>query len=345
MKVLVLGGTSFIGRRIVECLNARGDEVAVFHRGLTEPEGLVPVRHIDADRKEMSGKAAEVRDFGPDAVLDSNALTGADVDAVTSILPDVPSVVLSSQDVYQAIAALRGGTCDAAVPLDEQAELRRERYPYAGRGHAGVPDDYDKLDVEERWLPRGAVVLRLPMVYGPHDDQQREAPILRRVLHGSREIPTGGGTLLWTRAHVDDVASAALAALDNRAADGLAVNIGEERTFPIGTWFRQIAAAAGEDVSFVTVPDAQVPADLSISRTHSQHLLASVARARELLNWSASEANARVRQSVAWHLQNSRFDPWTDAEQARDVAALREQDDEPTGSRATAPPQRDGTTA
>ncbi|WP_420367092.1 NAD-dependent epimerase/dehydratase family protein [Curtobacterium sp. L1-20] len=264
------------------------------------------------------------RAFGPDAVLDSNALTGADVDAVTSVLPDVPTVVLSSQDVYQAITALRSGLCEAAVPLDEQAELRRERYPYASRGYAGVPDDYDKLDVEERWLPRGAVVLRLPMVYGPHDDQQREAAILRRVLSGNREIPIGGGTLLWTRAHVDDVASAALAALDNRSADGLAVNIGEERVLPIGTWFRQIADAAGADVSFATVPDARVPVDLSISKNHSQHLLASVARAHELLHWRASDADARVRESVAWHLQNSRFDPWTDDEQARDVAALRE---------------------
>lgn len=324
MKVLVLGGTSFIGRRIVERLSARGDEVAVFHRGLTEPEGLAPVRHIHADRHEMSGKAAEVRAFGPDAVMDSNALTGSDVDAVTSVLPDVPSVVLSSQDVYQAIAALRNGVCEAAVPLVEDAELRRERYPYAGRGYAGIPDDYDKLDVEERWLPRGAVVLRLPMVYGPYDDQQREAPVLRRILNGNREIPIGGGTLLWTRAHVDDVASAALAALDSRSADGLAVNIGEDCVFPIGTWFRQIADAARAEVTFTTVADSYVPADLSISKNHSQHVFASVARARELLRWSASDAEARVRESVVWHLKHSRFDAWTDDEQARDIAALRE---------------------
>jgi hypothetical protein len=54
-----------------------------------------------------------------------------------------------------------------------------------------------------------------------------------------------------------------------------------------------------EPSTFVTVPDASVPADLSISKNHSQHLLVSVARARELLDWS-------------------------DEEQARDAAALRE---------------------
>jgi hypothetical protein len=30
------------------------------------------------------------------------------------------------------------------VPLDEDSELRRDRYPYRGKGYAGVPDDYEK---------------------------------------------------------------------------------------------------------------------------------------------------------------------------------------------------------
>ncbi len=37
MRVLVLGGTRFIGRRIVELLLARGDEVLVVHRGSRSP--------------------------------------------------------------------------------------------------------------------------------------------------------------------------------------------------------------------------------------------------------------------------------------------------------------------
>ena len=194
MKILVIGGTKFIGRRVVEQLHARGDEVAVIHRGETEPNDFVPVVHIHADRQHIEQEASAIRGFRPDAIVDGNALTGADVDAVTSVLPDVPTVVLSSQDVYQAITSLRSRTGVSPVPLDEDAELRHERYPYAGRGYADVPDDYDKLDVEERWLPRGATVLRLPMVYGTGDDQQREAPILRRAIGGSPEIPIGAGT-------------------------------------------------------------------------------------------------------------------------------------------------------
>jgi nucleoside-diphosphate-sugar epimerase len=322
MRVLVLGGTSFIGRRVVELLHERGDEVAIVHRGQTEPTDLVPVRHIHADRLQLDQHAAAVRDFRADAVVDGNAFTAADVDAVTPVLPDVPTVALSSQDVYQAVTALRSGRVDSPVPLDEDAELRRERYPYAGRGLADVPEYYDKLDVEERWLPRGAVVLRLPMVYGPRDDQQREAPILRRAIAGSSEIPINAGNLLWTRGHVDDVANAVLAAIDERAADGLAVNIGEHRTFPIQAWFQQILDASKMGSVLVHVTDQDVPQDLSLSKSFAQHILPSVQRARELLNWQASDPVARVEQSVLWHLAHSHLEPWTAEENEADLAAL-----------------------
>jgi nucleoside-diphosphate-sugar epimerase len=322
MRVLVLGGTSFIGRRVVERLHERGDEVAVAHRGKTEPDHWVPAVHIHADRQDFRFRASQIRAFAAQAVVDSNALTGADVDAVTGILPDVPTVVLSSQDVYQAITALRAGRCDASVPLDESGELRRDRYPYRGRGYDGVPDDYEKLDVEERWLPRGAVVLRLPMVYGPHDDQQREDPILRRVQSGSTAIPIGEGTLLWTRAHVDDVARAVLAAIGTRAADGRAVNIGEERVFPIRSWYQQILDAAGSSAELVTVPDTVVPPDLSISKAHPQHLLASVRLASDLLDWTAGDPATRVKESVRWHLEQPHQSSWSPDQQSADEAAL-----------------------
>ncbi len=41
MRIVVLGGTQFIGRRITESLAGRGDEVTIIHRGETEPAGWV----------------------------------------------------------------------------------------------------------------------------------------------------------------------------------------------------------------------------------------------------------------------------------------------------------------
>ncbi len=107
MHVLVVGGTRFLGRRSVERLVERGDEVLVVVRGRTAPRSWVSVRHLLADRRDLTRHADELRAFDPHAIVDTFALTGADVDAVLPVLPEVPTVVLSSQDVYEAHAALR----------------------------------------------------------------------------------------------------------------------------------------------------------------------------------------------------------------------------------------------
>jgi hypothetical protein len=151
---LVLGGTWFLGRRIAERLHERGDAVLVVHRGRAEPDQWIPVQHLHTDRHQLADHAQTIAEFAPDAVVDSCPLTGADVDAVLPVLPEVPTVVLSSQDVYAAFTGLRTGREVAAVPITEDSELRAERYPYRGLA-VDVPDDYEKLDVEQRWLRRG----------------------------------------------------------------------------------------------------------------------------------------------------------------------------------------------
>ncbi len=249
-------------------------------------------------------------------------MTAGDVTAVLPVLPEVPTVVLSSQDVYQAYTGLRNNRCESPVPLTEDSELRRDRYPYRGSGLEGVPEDYEKLDVEEHWLARGAVVLRLPMVYGPHDQQRREDLALRRVRARRPQMPIGAGNLLWTRAHVDDVATGVLAALDTRAADGLAINLGEPQTVPIRVWLEQIVRAADADLELVQVPEAALPADLALTGAPPQHILASVQQAEQLLAWSPAEPELRVAESVRWHLENPPDIAWTDEDTRTDDAAL-----------------------
>lgn len=322
MRVLVLGGTAFIGRRIVERLHERGDQVLVVHRGLHEPAPWVPVSHLRTDRSDLGQHADRVRDFEPAAVVDTYALTENDVMAVLGVLPEVPTVVLSSQDVYQAFTGLRTNRCESPVPLTEDSELRRDRYPYRGAGIGGVPDDYEKLDVEARWLARGAIVLRLPMVYGPHDQQRREDVVLRRLRAGRTRMPVGAGNLLWSRAHVDDIATGVLAALDTRGADGLAVNLAEPQTVPIVSWYEQIIQAADADLELVRVPDQALPPDLALSAAHAQHILACVSLAEQLLGWAPADPASRVSESVLWHLANPSDKPWTDADSNVDDDAL-----------------------
>src|ERR1035438_8950439 len=102
MRVLILGRTRFIGRRIAADLVARGDEVTLVHRGQTEtaePDGCA---HLHGDRADLAGLTGRLLALRPDAVIDTRALTKADAEAVLPHLPDAYLVLLSSIDVYRA---------------------------------------------------------------------------------------------------------------------------------------------------------------------------------------------------------------------------------------------------
>lgn len=306
MRVLVVGGTKFIGRRVVEQLTARGDEVAVVHRGRSEPPDLPECRHLHAARHEFAHVAPEIGSFAPDAVVDTMALTAADADAVLPHLPDVPLVVLSSADVYEAYDVFRHGGTELPVPMDETAPVRSERYPYRGMelGSAVDAETYEKLDVEPGDLARGGVVLRLGFVYGEHDGQRREEFVLRRVRAGRERMPIGTGTFLGSRCYVGDVATAVLAALDTPAASGEVFNVVEARTSTMLGWAKDILAAAAYDMELVRVADEELPEDLELTGSWPQHLLVSSAKAQRVLGWSPSDPSATVARSVRWHLGN-----------------------------------------
>jgi UDP-glucose 4-epimerase len=299
MRVAVLGGTRFIGRAITLELARAGHKVAVFHRGESEPQELAAVGHVHVDRSDIASVADQLADA--DAVVDTMALSATDTAPVLEILPrNAKLLVLSSMDVYQAYASLQAGTVTEVVPADEESPVRVERYPY--RGQIPGMDDYEKLDVEELYLRRGATVCRLPMVYGEHDGQRREWFILRRVAAGRTRIPIGAGTWLSTRAYVGDVATGVRLALESTETDDEIFNLGERRTPSVALWARMIIEAAGSDAELVTVPDEAVPEDLGLTTSIAQHLMCDSTKARTMLGWQETDPVDALHRSVAWHL-------------------------------------------
>ena len=304
MRITIIGGTEFIGRRTVELLTGRGDDVMVVHRGQTEPADLPACEHVHVERVDFARVAADVTAFRPDAIVDTIASSAGDRDAVLPHLPDLPVVLLSSMDVYRFFELLHADDdTPLPVPVDESGELRRGRYPYAGRGIG--EDDYEKLDVEPAYLERGASVLRLAMVYGPRDPQTREEFVLRRVRAGRQRIPIGPAATVFTRVHVDDVASAIVAAIDRPdIAAGQVFNIGEAGSYSMRAWMRLILAAAEHDAELVRVADDAIPPDMRLTGALSQHFITSSAKAMSLLAWRPAPATAAVASSVRWHLEN-----------------------------------------
>jgi nucleoside-diphosphate-sugar epimerase len=322
MRVIVVGGTRFIGRAIVEALVGAGHEVLIYHRGETEPDNLpAAITHLHAEREHLPLHRDRLEAFGAGALVDCRALTASDARTTLAALPDpdLHRVVLSSQDVYRAFATLQHDELATdPVPIGEDAPVRADRYPYPDQAGLG---EYSKLDVEEIFLGAGATVLRLPMTYGPYDYQRREEWVLRRVRARRRQIPVGIASALLPLAFVGDVAQGVVSTLAHPP-DGAAVyNLVAADTDPVAVWMRRILGAAGSDAEVVRVPDGTaLPEDLQITAATSQPLVISSARARRDLGYRDTDPDEAVARSVEWHLAHPPESP--DDDFTGDDAAL-----------------------
>jgi UDP-glucose 4-epimerase len=264
--------------------------------------------HLHADRADLLAHRADLVAFQPDAAIDCRALSRIDAETAIAALPaHIRLIVLSSIDVYRAFGALNDNRETDPVPLDEDSPVRPNRYPY--RGQLDGMDDYDKLDVEDVYLPRGATSLRLPMVYGERDYQRREEFMLRRVRSGRTRIPVGAGMWLACRGYVRDIARGVRLAMESSVAAGQVLNLCEDRTFSTGMWSRMILDAAGSEAELVRVADDLLPDDLKATGTLRQHIIASGRKARAMLGWTTSDPAETLRSTVAWHMANPPAEP------------------------------------
>lgn len=240
-----------MARRLLE----RGIELTTIQRGHT---GEVPpgARGLAADRHDSGALRAALAEAAPAVLVDMIACTAADAEQLLEALPETVErlVVIGSGDVYWTYGAFLG--LDSADPptaaLDEDAPLRRTRYPY--RAQATGRDDllyaYEKIDVERiarAGAPMPVTILRLPMVYGPDDPQARVTGGLARLRSAGDTLRLNPAEAAWrcTRGYVEDVADAiALAALDGRAA-GATCNVGEADALTEREWLEAVAQAGG----------------------------------------------------------------------------------------------------
>ncbi|GMV38144.1 MAG: hypothetical protein AMXMBFR61_26520 [Fimbriimonadales bacterium] len=269
MKVLVLGGTLFIGPQVVRRLVREGCEVTVFHRGRSNAELPGTVKHLTGDRTDLRGHAEALRAERPDVVLDMRPLDNTDAEAVLDVFVGFArrSVAISSVDVYRAYGKLIGiekGPPDP-VPLTEDSPLRARLYPYRGETPRAPDDprrrldDYDKILAEKVFLSDDRLpgtVLRLPMVYGPLDYQHRLYPYLKRMDDGRPVILLDEVQYHWrdSRAYVGNVGHAIALAVMRDEAAGRVYNVAEPQPYTEADWVRRVGRAVGWNGEVVAVP-------------------------------------------------------------------------------------------
>ena len=315
-RVLVIGGTRFIGFHTVQALVGSGCEVAVFHRGQTEPTGLPHAQHLHGDRRELLSFVGDFERFAPDVVLDMVPLTRSDaVDTVLAFTGVAARLVaISSQDVYLAYDILRNRVQQQPVPqpMTEDAPLRHQLYPYRDV----FPADsrmytYDKIPVEQTYLGEPdlpGTILRLPAVYGPNDYQHRPFPYLKRMVDGRRTIilDEQGSRWRWSRIFVNNAAEAITRAVMSDQAAGHIYNVAEPEALMEAEWVRAIGTAFGWSGEIVNLATEDMPEHLrDDDMDFAQDLVVDSTRIREELGYRETvEPGEAIERTVEWELAN-----------------------------------------
>jgi nucleoside-diphosphate-sugar epimerase len=312
MRILVIGGTTFVGPWLVRRLVERGHEVVVFHRGRTRADLPAVVGHVLGDRRRLGDHREDLRRLAPEVVVDMIAFHERDALGLVETFRGVArrTVVLSSADVYRAYGRFLGleeGPVEP-TPLSESSPLRTRLFPYReqAEGPDDVRHDYDKIPVErvvlgDPELP--GTVLRLPMVHGPGDPYRRLSTYLNRMDAGRPAIVLDEGLAAWKcpRGYVEDVAAAiALAVVDDRAA-GQVYNVAEPAASTEAEWVCRIGAAAGWRGEVVLAPSGRIPIPYRVE----QHLDTDSSLIRRDLGFAEAVAPGDgLARTIAWERAN-----------------------------------------
>jgi nucleoside-diphosphate-sugar epimerase len=181
MRLLVLGGTEFVGRAVVEAALERGWDVTVFHRGRhAAPAGA---RALHGDRTAPDGLAA-LSDSAWDAVVDTWSAAPRAVRDAARLLRDRVGryVYVSSCSVYDW-APPAGFTEDA--PLVEGASPDAEQTDYARDKRGGELAALDAFGADRTLLVRAGLIL------GPYENVGRLPWWLTRTARGGRVLAPG----------------------------------------------------------------------------------------------------------------------------------------------------------
>lgn len=301
MNVLIVGGTRFVGRAIVEELLRCGHEVTIYHRGQHEVAFSSAVMHVHGDRRDYPQFEADMRRLSMDAVVDVIPMNAQDTRSLVKAVRGriQRSVHLSSGDVYSP---------GQPVPIPESAALAPVELVELPLHGQTVP--YSKVAVEvaireaqhARDFP--ATIMRLPAVYGPGDPLARDWFFVKRVLDGrSRIALPDGGLSLFHRGYVDDVARAVVLALESPEGVGRTYNVGHERVLTVRGIAELVAEVMDHEWEIVSVPADLLPPTNPYAAPY--HLVYDLSLIRTELGYQESVSlEEGMRRTVAWLVAN-----------------------------------------
>ena len=247
MRLLILGGTRFLGRALVDAALAAGYEVTLFNRGQSGPDLFPDVEKLRGDR---DGGLDSLAGRSWDAAIDTCGYTPRVVGASAGLLADAVDhyTFISSMSVY-ADPSVAG--VDENAPLGTLEDETVEEI--TGATYGPLKALCEKA-VDAAMGPRRALHVRSGLIVGPHDPSDRFTYWPARVARGGEILAPGDPTAPVQFIDVRDIAAWTLQAAAQRLSGPYNVT-GPADRLAMETCLhtcRAVAAAEGYDVRGAT---------------------------------------------------------------------------------------------
>lgn len=263
MRVLVIGGTRFVGPRLVRALHVRGHAVTVFHRGRT-PGALPPdVERLRGDRTRPGVLAAALAGRSFDACVDTIAMRGPDTAVAIDALDGRVGhyVHFSTGQVYLVRADCPSPATeeDYAGPL---APSPSEGAWDADEWRYGIEKRQCEDALEEAWSARGfpATRLRLTMIHGADDPRGRIFAYVLRLRDGAPLLAPEEPSPPIRPIHAGAVVEAVVGMLESGSGKGRAYNLAQEEWWSHDELVAAIAGRLGVPANVVRRPRSELVA-------------------------------------------------------------------------------------
>lgn len=271
MRILIIGGTRFIGIYLTRLLVEQGHEVVLFNRG-NRPAPVTRVQQIQGDRTDAAQLKEKLSTERFDAIFDNNGRQLSDTQPLAEIFQGRVQhfVYMSSAGVYLKSDQMPHIEGD---PVDPQSRHRGKAETEAYLAAQGVP----------------FTAIRPTYIYGPQNYNELESWFFDRIVR-DRPIPIPGNGLHITQlGHVQDLAAAMAAVLGNPEAVGQIYNVSGDRYVTFDGLARACAQAAGKPPEALKLVHYD-PKQFDFGKRKAfplrvQHFFAAVDKAKQDLQW------------------------------------------------------------
>lgn len=259
MRILIIGGTKFLGRHLIEAAQARGHEITLFNRGKHSSETFGNVEQIHGDRNSDLDKLSG-RNW--DAVIDTCGFLPQSVKASAEALRDSAGqyIFISSGSVYTDI---KEADYDENTPVAELNEDERRR---AGeidpKGELTGPilgDLYGGLKIlcereAEKAMPERVLNARSGMIVGEFDPTDRFTYWVMRVARGGEVLAPGTPNRFVQLIDAGDLAAWLVKAVEQNLT-GIYNVTGKSLELTMEKMLGEIKKTSGSDAEFTWVDE------------------------------------------------------------------------------------------